>query len=69
MSEQAKVYAKSATTVFYDLNKNLITKLHAPKEWNPFDLNQSWHYQSKGRRPLATGLWLTSRFDYYGSIE
>lgn len=40
MSEQAKVYAKSATTVFYDLNKNLITKLHAPKEWNPFDLNQ-----------------------------
>jgi hypothetical protein len=40
MSEQSKVYANSANTVFFDQNFNLITQIHDAGEWNAHDLNQ-----------------------------
>ena len=40
MTAQAKVYAKSDTTVFYDRNLALVTKIRDSGEWNPHDLNQ-----------------------------
>lgn len=40
MSEQSKVYANSANTVFYNQYFQLITEINDAGEWNPHNLNQ-----------------------------